>query len=80
VKGYYRTILGRYFAEFPKVGLYICPGESLALEEQQTWFREVVFRAAGDSGKNPLLIIRDWTLDAGFKRRCLRCIRICIRR
>lgn len=68
VKGYYRTILGRYFAEFPKVGLYICPGESLALEEQQTWFREVVFRAAGDSGKNPLLIIRDWTLDAGFKR------------
>lgn len=67
VRGYYRTILARYFAEFPNVGLYICPGESLALGEQTAWFRDVIFRAAKESGKNPKLVLRDWTLDAGFK-------------
>lgn len=68
VRKYYYTILSRYFAEFPNVGLYICPGESLDLREQQPWFRDVVFKAAQDSGKNPKLIIRDWTLDPDFKR------------
>lgn len=68
VRKYYYTILSRYLAEFPNVGLYICPGESLELKEQQPWFRDVVFKAAVDSGKNPKLIIRDWTLDADFQR------------
>ncbi|HEY0944127.1 MAG TPA: hypothetical protein VGD81_02635 [Opitutaceae bacterium] len=68
VRKYYATILSRYFAEFPGVGLYICPGESLALDQQQAWFRDVVFKAARESGKNPKLIIRDWTLDPEFKR------------
>jgi hypothetical protein len=67
VRGYYRTILARYFAEFPNVGLYICPGESLAPEHQLAWFRDVIFASARASGKNPKLIIRDWTLDSGFK-------------
>lgn len=68
VRDYYYTILSRYFEEFPNVGLYVCPGESLALEHQEAWFRDVVFKAAKDSGKNPTLIIRDWTLDEGFKQ------------
>lgn len=68
VRGYYRTILSRYFAEFPNVGLYICPGESLALEHQLSWFRDVIFPAARDSGKHPTLVIRDWTLSPDFKR------------
>jgi len=68
VRKYYATILTRYFAEFPNVGLYICPGESLDLKEQQAWFRDVVFKAARDSGKAPKLIIRDWTLDPEFQR------------
>jgi hypothetical protein len=67
VRGYYRTILGRYFETFPNVGLYICPGESLDLEHQQPWFRDVVFRAAEESGRNPKLIVRDWTLADDFK-------------
>ncbi|HSH09896.1 MAG TPA: hypothetical protein VK995_05880, partial [Oceanipulchritudo sp.] len=65
---YYYTILSRYFEKFPSVGLYICPGESLNLEYQEAWFRDVIFRAAKDSGKDPTLIIRDWTLDANFKQ------------
>ena len=67
VSGYYRTILTRYFAEFPNVGLYVCPGESLAPEHQLAWFRDVIFAAARESGKAPHLIIRDWTLDPAFK-------------
>ncbi|MDP0499464.1 MAG: hypothetical protein Q7P63_05115 [Verrucomicrobiota bacterium JB022] len=67
VSDYYYTILSRYFEEFPHVGLYVCPGESLKLEHQEAWFRDVIFKAAQDSGKDPLLIIRDWTLDDDFK-------------
>jgi len=67
VRDYYRTILARYFEEFANVGLYICPGESLAPEHQLAWFRDVVFATARASGKNPRLIIRDWTLDPAFK-------------
>lgn len=67
IKGYYHTLLSKYFAQFPGVGLYICPGESLGLEHQRAWFEEVIFKAARESGKNPLLIIRDWTLDEDFK-------------
>lgn len=64
---YYRYVLGRYFAEFDNVGLYICPGETLATARQLEWFRDVIFKAAKDSGKNPLLIIRDWTLNMDFR-------------
>lgn len=67
VADYYRKILGRYFAEFPNVGLYICPGESLELEHQVPWFRDVVFRAARESGKNPRLVMRDWTMADDFR-------------
>lgn len=64
---YYQYILGRYFEEFDNVGLYICPGETLATSRQLEWFRDVIFRAAKASGKNPLLIIRDWTLNMNFR-------------
>ena len=64
---YYRYVLGRYFEEFDNVGLYICPGETLATSRQLEWFRDVIFKAAKESGKNPLLIIRDWTLNMEFR-------------
>ncbi|MBD5780422.1 hypothetical protein IEN85_13055 [Pelagicoccus sp. NFK12] len=66
VAEYYRTLLSRYFETFPSVGLYVCPGESLALEHQQSWFENVIFKTARESGREPLLIIRDWTLDPAF--------------
>ena len=59
--------LSRYFEEFPSVGLYACPGESLRSKYQLKWFRDVIFKAAKDSGKNPLIVIRDWTLNMKFK-------------
>ncbi len=64
---YYRYILDRYFDEFDGVGLYICPGETLESSRQLEWFRDVIFQAAKESGKNPLLVIRDWTLNLDFR-------------
>lgn len=59
--------LSRYFEEFPSVGLYACPGESIQSKYQLEWFRDVVFKAAKDSGKNPLIVVRDWTLNHDFR-------------
>ena len=65
--GSYRYVLRRYFEEFDNVGLYICPGETLATSRQLEWFRDVIFKAAKESEKSPLLIIRDWTLNMNFR-------------
>lgn len=65
---YTRYALMRYFKEFPSVGLYACPGESLESRYQLEWFRDVIFKAAKDSGKNPVIVIRDWTLNMGFQK------------
>ncbi len=59
--------LSRYFEEFPAVGLYACPGESIHSRYQLEWFRDVIFKAARDSGKNPDIVIRDWTLNHDFR-------------
>lgn len=67
VSEYYYTLLTKYFKTFPDVGLYVCPGESLALEHQKSWFENVIFKAARDSGTDPLMVIRDWTLSSEFQ-------------
>jgi hypothetical protein len=64
---YYRYILDCYFKEFSNVGLYICPGETLGSSYQMEWFRDVIFASAKKSGNNPLLVIRDWTMNMDFR-------------
>jgi len=66
LKEYTRYALSRYFEEFPSVGLYACPGESLHSSKQLEWFRDVIFDAAKKSGKKPIIVIRDWTLNHDF--------------
>ena len=68
LKEYTHYALSRFFEEFDSVGLYICPGESLRMQYQSEWFRDVIFDAAIKSGKNPQLVIRDWTLDMEFRK------------
>ena len=68
LKEYTHYALSRFFEEFDSVGLYICPGESLKLQHQSEWFRDVIFDAALKSGKSPQLVIRDWTLDMEFRK------------
>jgi hypothetical protein len=67
VARYYRYVLARYFEQLESVGLYICPGETLKPAHQLEWFRDVIFAAARESGKNPLLVLRDWTMDMEFR-------------
>jgi hypothetical protein len=63
VAEYYKYALGRFFDEFQAIGLYVCPGEALRAEYQPEWIRDVIFAAAKESGKNPLIVIRDWGMD-----------------
>jgi hypothetical protein len=67
IASYYRYILKRYFEEFSNVGLYICPGETLGSSYQLDWFRDVLFASARNSCKNPLLVIRDWTMNMDLR-------------
>ena len=67
LKEYTHYALTRYFQTFPSVGVYVCPGESLESKFQLDWFRDVIFDAAKKSGKNPVVVVRDWTLNANFR-------------
>jgi len=64
---YTHYALTRYFKEFASVGLYACPGESIDSDHQLGWFRDIIFDAAKKSGKNPLIVIRDWTTNMEFR-------------
>ncbi|MHC4441858.1 MAG: carbohydrate-binding protein [Planctomycetota bacterium] len=63
--------LVRFLTEFASVGLYVCPGEKLQSEYQPEWIRDVILKAAEDSGRNPWVVVRDWGLSAAvFKEKC----------
>ncbi len=71
VKKFVRYSLGRFLAEFDSVGLYVCPGEVLQPQYQPEWIRDVIFAAAKESRRNPVIVVRDWSLDAErFKKVC----------
>lgn len=72
VRKYMRYVLTRFLTEFDSVGLYACPGEVLKTEYQPEWIRDVIIAAAKDSGHNPVVVVRDWTLDAD------RFVKICV--
>ncbi len=68
LREYTHYALTRYFKEFPAVGLYACPGESIESKYQLEWFRDVIFDAAKKSGKNPVIVVRDWTMNMDFRK------------
>ncbi len=53
----------RFVSEFPGVGLYVCPGESLQLKRVADWINNVIFAAVKKTGKNPPIMIRSWGID-----------------
>jgi hypothetical protein len=63
VKQYMRYTLGKFFEDFQHVGLYVCPGEVLSREHQPEWFRDVIYETAQKSGLNPLIVVRDWSIN-----------------
>lgn len=64
VRRFVRYSLERFLEKFASVGLYVCPGEALRSEYQPEWIRDVIFAAAKASRRNPVIVVRDWTLDA----------------
>lgn len=72
VTAYYTYTLTQFFNQFQSVGAYVCPGEALRAEHQPEWIRDVIFKAAKQSGKHPLIVIRDWGMDKEkFAKICL---------
>jgi hypothetical protein len=66
-----RHTLVRFLTEFASVGLYVCPGEALESQYQPEWIRDVILKAAEYSGRNPRVVVRDWSLPAAkFKETC----------
>ncbi len=53
----------RFVSEFPNVGLYICPGESLRMQHTPHWINDVIFPAVNRTGKTPPIMIRSWGID-----------------
>lgn len=64
LRQYVKYALTTFLMTFDSVGLYVCPGEAMYPYHQPDWFNNVIFQAAKDSGENPLIVIRDWCLDA----------------
>jgi len=50
LKDYTGYCIERFVSEFPSVGLYICPGESLELEQTPGWINDVIFAAVKRAG------------------------------
>ncbi|MBI2842247.1 MAG: hypothetical protein HYX78_02490 [Armatimonadetes bacterium] len=53
----------KFVSEFPNIGLYICPGESLGMEYTDDWINNVIFAAVKRTGKTPPIVIRSWGID-----------------
>lgn len=63
LRDYTGYCIERFVSEFPSVGLYICPGESLELEQTPSWINDVIFEAVKRTGKTPPIMIRSWGID-----------------
>ncbi len=63
LRDYTGYCIERFVSEFPSVGLYICPGESLKLEHTPDWINDVIFAAVKRSGKTPPIMVRSWGID-----------------
>lgn len=63
LRDYTGYCIERFVSEFPSVGLYICPGESLKLEHTPGWTNNVIFAAVKRTGKTPPIMVRSWGID-----------------
>ncbi|MCX5758364.1 MAG: hypothetical protein NTU83_07655, partial [Candidatus Hydrogenedentes bacterium] len=51
LENYTGYCIERFVSEFPSVGLYICPGESLQMKYTPDWINNVIFGAVKRTGK-----------------------------
>ena len=69
LRDYTSYCIERFVSEFPSVGLYICPGESLEIEHTSDWINDVIFAAVKRTGKTPPIMIRSWGIDLEHMKR-----------
>jgi hypothetical protein len=63
LRDYTGYCIERFVSEFPSVGLYICPGESLEMDRTPEWINDVIFTAVKRTGKTPPIMVRSWGID-----------------
>jgi hypothetical protein len=59
---YTRYCVGQFVKTYPNVGLMVTAGEALKVDPEK-FVRDVIIPGIKDSGKNPPLIVRQWTID-----------------
>lgn len=59
---YTRYCMSEFVSNYPNVGLLVCAGEALETGKEE-WIRDVIVQGIMDSGKQPPLIVREWTID-----------------
>jgi hypothetical protein len=59
---YTRYAISEFIRNYPSVGLLVCAGEALEVKKEE-WVRDVIIPAVKDAGKEPPIIVREWTID-----------------
>lgn len=59
---YTRYAIGEFVKNYPSVGLLVCAGEALSVKQEE-WIRDVIIPGVKDAGKEPPIIVREWTID-----------------
>jgi hypothetical protein len=60
--GYTRYAISEFMKNYPSVGLLVCAGEALSVKQEE-WVRDVIIAGVKDAGKEPPVIVREWTID-----------------
>ena len=62
VAAYTRYAIGEFIKKYPSVGLVVCAGERLEVQKEE-WTRDVIIAGVRDSGREPPIVVREWTID-----------------
>lgn len=69
LRDYTSYAVERFVREFPEIGLYITPGEALALEDTDTWVDDVLYPAMERGGLKGPVWLRSWGIDLPHARK-----------
>lgn len=59
---YTRYAITEFIKNYPSVGLLVCAGEALSVNQEE-WIRDVIVPGVKDAEKEPPILVREWTID-----------------
>jgi len=62
LEAYMRRCISEFVSTYPSVGLMLTAGEALSVKQEE-WVRDAIIAGIRDSGRQPPLIVRQWTID-----------------